>query len=305
LRHIQVWIGFLQDLFTGVDFIICSLSSFYVSCDILFGKSSRNEINGVKVDVVLFINGNLGLKILKLVIEKSDVRLVSVFVNSSEKKSSGFTEEVKDLVMQVNHPIPIVTWENSESATKNLENLGPAAIGISALFGHVLTEDVIMKFSHGILNLHPSLLPIGRGAHPIPWSIIENLPQGISIHLISKELDAGEIIFQKTITSDIAMSAGEVYETAVSELAENFLTYWSKWLSGEILAYPQSDLGITYHRSSELLALSTILETEYATFGDFVRRIQATTFSNGDLPSFKDNTGKVWKISLTLSEPKI
>ena len=254
------------------------------------------------MNVVLFINGILGLKILKQVIEKKDVSLNSVFLNTNEKRTKSYDQEVTSIIQSRGLQIPILSWCDSESVGKVLDRIDSPAIGVSALFGHILSKEVISKFSKGILNLHPSLLPIGRGAHPIPWNIVEKMPQGVTIHLINESLDSGEVIFQKQIPTDISMSAGKIYEIAMSTLEENFLASWENWESGEITPYPQPKFGVTQHRKSELASLKSLIESDHETFGDFVRRIQATTFSNGELPLFRENTGKVWKVSLTLLE---
>jgi len=52
-------------------------------------------------------------------------------------------------------------------------------------------------FRHGALNIHPSRLPLLRGADPLFSAIDRDLPGfGISFHKVSEELDAGPIILQ-------------------------------------------------------------------------------------------------------------
>ena len=50
-----------------------------------------------------------------------------------------------------------------------------------------------------MINLHISYLPYNKGAHPNFWSWVKNTPKGVSIHLISEKIDAGDIIFQKKL----------------------------------------------------------------------------------------------------------
>ncbi len=50
------------------------------------------------------------------------------------------------------------------------------------------------------INMHPSLLPEGRGPWPIPHVILKQLPQtGVTIHEISPAWDAGHILAQATL----------------------------------------------------------------------------------------------------------
>jgi methionyl-tRNA formyltransferase len=49
------------------------------------------------------------------------------------------------------------------------------------------------------LNVHPSLLPVGRGRWPLPWIILEELEfSGVTIHKLVEELDAGDIVWQES-----------------------------------------------------------------------------------------------------------
>lgn len=256
------------------------------------------------MNIVLFINGNLGLRILNYVTDLKGHEVDSIFVNSNEKRSPDFLEDVVSLLEDKNLDIPVLSW--GEVLTKRAtykSKLDHPTLGVSALFGHVLPSELIASFSGGIFNLHPSLLPYGRGADPIPWSIIDRQPQGISIHLIDRTLDTGDLVFQKEIMSRIDMNAGEIYDLATSELFKAFSIHFPKWVSGEIESYPQGATSASFHRSSELNLMRVIDEDELGTFGDFVRRLQATTFSNGMRPCFKDNEGNIWNIDFKISTP--
>ena len=72
-----------------------------------------------------------------------------------------------------------------------------ADIGILASYGKIISKEIIDHFPHGILNIHPSLLPKWRGASPIQAAIIEGKKQtGVSIIKLDEKLDHGPIISQ-------------------------------------------------------------------------------------------------------------
>lgn len=53
------------------------------------------------------------------------------------------------------------------------------------------------------INLHPSLLPAFKGARAIERSFeSDESVCGVSVHWVSEELDAGEIILQKSFTKN-------------------------------------------------------------------------------------------------------
>ena len=41
------------------------------------------------------------------------------------------------------------------------------------------------------LNIHPSLLPLHRGAHPIFWAALFGDPIGVTAHELTKSVDQG------------------------------------------------------------------------------------------------------------------
>jgi len=65
-------------------------------------------------------------------------------------------------------------------------------------FGIILPEKILEFID--VYNIHPSLLPSYKGRHPTFWGIIENeFEFGISLHKVTKGIDEGEIISQKSV----------------------------------------------------------------------------------------------------------
>lgn len=51
------------------------------------------------------------------------------------------------------------------------------------------------------INVHPTLLPEGRGPWPLPWIILFGAQSsGVTVHLMSNEFDRGDIIGQRIFT---------------------------------------------------------------------------------------------------------
>ena len=79
-----------------------------------------------------------------------------------------------------------------------VESLNPELIVVAA-YGKVLPEELLNYPKYGSINVHSSLLPAYRGAAPINWAILDGLEEtGVTIMYMAKELDAGDIILQKT-----------------------------------------------------------------------------------------------------------
>ena len=172
---------------------------------------------------------------------------------------------------------------------------------MSALFGHILPIELLTGITCKIVNLHPSLLPNGRGADPIPWSLIKDERQGATIHIIDSGLDTGGILAQKEIETNIAMNSGDVYEIVCKVLYEEFVLIFPIWINGGAEIKPQPQVNLKPNQSKQLEAIRITEDGELGTFGGFIRKLQALKFSDGRKPVFKDKDGNHWEIDIFMS----
>ena len=78
-----------------------------------------------------------------------------------------------------------------------VRELAPELIVVAA-YGKILPEEILQTPPYGSINVHSSLLPKYRGAAPINWAILDGEAEtGVSMYM-AKELDAGDVILQKT-----------------------------------------------------------------------------------------------------------
>ena len=86
-----------------------------------------------------------------------------------------------------------------------------------------------------IVNIHPSLLPKGRGAWPMPIAILEgHTKSGVTIHKMSERFDEGDILLQKEIPlySDdnletLTMRIWQVLPELMGQLIGDFEQLWT------------------------------------------------------------------------------
>lgn len=51
-----------------------------------------------------------------------------------------------------------------------------------------------------LVNVHPALLPVGRGAWPMPVTILRQMPEsGVTLHKMEAEFDTGDILLQRAV----------------------------------------------------------------------------------------------------------
>lgn len=63
----------------------------------------------------------------------------------------------------------------------------------------ILKGDVIKACGTGIVNLHPGLIPEARGLDTLLWSVMDDIPLGVTSHLIDARVDAGRLLLKRTL----------------------------------------------------------------------------------------------------------
>lgn len=95
------------------------------------------------------------------------------------------------------HNIHLLQPQNPRDITEQLAGYSADAAVLVA-YGRIIPQSVIDIFPKGIINLHPSLLPLHRGPTPIESTIISGEKEtAISIMQLAKEMDAGPVFAQK------------------------------------------------------------------------------------------------------------
>ena len=116
----------------------------------------------------------------------------------------------------------------------------PEIKGILASFGVLIKSDLLELFEpEGILNLHPSLLPLYRGASPIESAILNGDQDfSVSIMKLVKAMDAGPIYYQTTLkTSEFSSNLPEK-----SEIYQKLATLGANWLIEHLDSIPKPTL---------------------------------------------------------------
>jgi methionyl-tRNA formyltransferase len=247
--------------------------------------------------VLLFINGKLGLEVTNYLLSQPDIEITGVVVNHYKKRTESYTSQLFDLSASIR----LFTYsENLHEQLEFKEVLNASELAVSALFGHIIPESLVSSFGVNFINLHPSLLPLGRGADPIPWAIIENQRQGVSIHVLEKKLDSGPIISQSEIEVTLAMTAGDIYELAMVELLRLFKEFIKSWPNGTILR-PQVGES-SFHETAELHNLREKLASGSTELEKSLRILQALTFADGRAPRLRLTDGELWEILISMSK---
>lgn len=122
-----------------------------------------------------------------------------------------------------------------------------AKIGVCVAYGQFIPQKIIDLFLHGIINVHPSLLPKYRGGAPIQHAIWNgDLQTGITIMKIVKEMDAGDYCFQTSFPVDKNWTSGDLMQEVIKKAPDILLECITKILNYDVTWTKQDDSKKTY-----------------------------------------------------------
>ena len=122
-----------------------------------------------------------------------------------------------------------------------LESVGPDYI-VLAGFMRILGPCFIDAFEHRILNIHPSLLPAYKGLNTYQRALDNaETRHGVSIHLVTAELDAGPIILQASYTVEAGDRAEDLHTKGI-QLEHQMFPQVLSWLGEKKLTIKEGQV---------------------------------------------------------------
>jgi len=99
------------------------------------------------------------------------------------------------------HDIPLIRLSrDADDAARQIRAYSPDIVFVSC-FARKIPHEVLSVPDIGCFNLHPSALPAYRGPDPVFWQFRDGVSEmGMTLHRMSAQLDAGNIISQTTVT---------------------------------------------------------------------------------------------------------
>ena len=117
-----------------------------------------------------------------------------------------------------------------------------ADAGVLVSYGKILPQEVLDVFPHGIINVHPSLLPKYRGPSPIETAILNGDEEtGVTLMELDTGMDSGPIFLQETEQLNQTETRTELYESLGSIGANMLAENLGEIISGQIISTPQNE----------------------------------------------------------------
>lgn len=145
-----------------------------------------------------------------------------------------------------NYGLPVYQPESTVELLNDVKKLKPTII-ICVAYGQILPLPVLQTPPFGCVNMHPSLLPLYRGAAPIQRAIINGEEiTGITTMFLSTEMDAGDIILQQEVEIDNEITFGVLSDILAAKGANLLLKTLDLIEKGKAPRLPQDHSKATY-----------------------------------------------------------
>lgn len=141
----------------------------------------------MKQNIVFFGSGSYTIPVVEK-LAKHGLSLVVTTEKNPESKFLKFCSDNSIKTLQVSNAPDLI---NHKSLIINHD------LAILASFGAIVPDEIINSFRHGIINIHPSLLPRWKGPSPIQYTLLNGDTQtGVTLIKLDKEIDHGNILSQ-------------------------------------------------------------------------------------------------------------
>ena len=172
-----------------------------------------------------------------------DVKAV-VAHNETARSRKARPLEIEEVAQR--HGIPVLLPKKLADIREQLEAY-QADIGVLVAFGKIIPQSIIDIFPHGILNIHPSLLPRYRGSIPIEQAILDGASEtGVSVMGLVKEMDAGPLFAQTTVPLTGTETKQELTQKLLTIGGSMIIDVLPRVVQGSLRPQPQDESQATY-----------------------------------------------------------
>lgn len=171
---------------------------------------------------------------------------IAAVVSNYERSRSRNVHELEIAQVAEAYNIPTLLPQKLGEIKEQLRSFN-AVVAVLVAYGKIVPQSIIDLFPQGIVNIHPSLLPLHRGPIPVESVILESASEtGISIMQLVKEMDAGPVYKQ----SRVSLTGNETKQQLADQLLELgkdiLLNCLPSIIDGSLSPVPQDNTLATY-----------------------------------------------------------
>lgn len=200
------------------------------------------------MNVILFGTPDFALPIADMLLDLPDADLTAVVTVPDAPAGRGkrlTPPALKNWAEE--HNVPVMQPLKLDAAfISSLAELEPT-VGVIASYGKIIPKTVLDAFPHGVINVHPSLLPRHRGASPVQSTILMgDGASGVTLMLTDKEMDHGPLIAQESFPVWPKETAKELTMRLAQHAAQLLSETLPRWVGGKLEVREQDHAQATF-----------------------------------------------------------
>lgn len=180
---------------------------------------------------------------------ETEAEVVGVYTKVDTPKNRGMKlipSEVKTLALDRGLPVFQPQSFRNDAVYEELKALRPDLI-VAVAYGKLLPQRVLEIPPLGCINIHGSILPALRGAAPVQWAVLNDLPEtGVTAMYLNAGMDEGDIIAVRRTPVFEQETAGQLMDRLAGLGAELLKDTVRAIADGTVTRTPQDPALATY-----------------------------------------------------------
>jgi methionyl-tRNA formyltransferase len=141
--------------------------------------------------------------------------------------------------------IPVVWVNSAAETTEVIQSIAPQ-IAVAACFLWRLPRAARETPPLGIINVHPSLLPAGRGPDPVFWTFRRGeRTTGVTVHRMDAGFDTGPIVAQAEMPVPKGITAPDLERDLMTRGGSLLVEALPALAAGTLQPWPQPSVGVS------------------------------------------------------------
>ncbi len=197
------------------------------------------------MNIIIFGCRKITVDVIKYIKLHYAQHTISLVINHDEERDRIYDSElVQDCCNTFN--IPTIKFEDGHKIDAEIIKKYCPDIVFSFYYRRILAQTILDIPHMGCINIHPAILPKGKGPAPSLWQILQgDTKAGVTIHYMVSEVDSGDIIDQTII--NIGERTGFELNRDLMEIGfELFKCNFDSIIFGTNKSIPQDPIEATY-----------------------------------------------------------
>lgn len=176
----------------------------------------------------------LGLSCMEAIYEVGGRLDLAITLHDDRAKAKSGRIYLDDFCAERGIPLVKIRNINDDDAVRAIEEAELDWLFIIG-WSQIARERVLAAPALGVLGMHPTLLPVGRGRAAIPWAILKRLDRtGVTLFKLDAGVDTGDILDQASIPLAPDTDAAELYAAVDSAQVGLIKSAFPKLVGGDL-----------------------------------------------------------------------